>query len=383
MKLLHVIPSLNPIGGGPIEGLKRLAVAEAELGHDIAVLTLDDSTDAWLRDLPFCIYAIGQGRLGYGYTPKLIPWLHKHRQEYDAVIIDGLWQYHCYGTWKALRGTTTPYYVFTHGMLDPWFKHTYPLKHLKKWIYWPWGQYPVLRDAKKVLFTSEDERILARKSFWLYRANEAVVGYGAVRPTGDPTVQRHLFFSKFPELQGKRIFLFLGRLHPKKGCDLLIESFAEFAKQDESLHLVMAGPDQAGWGQELISLSARHGIKDRVTWTGMISGELKWGSYYAAEVFILPSHQENFGVVVAEALACGVPVLITDKVNIWREVKADGSGIVAKDTLAGVTALIGEWLSLNNASKLEMHMKATCCFEQRFDVNQIAYRLMRMIEQTK
>ena len=76
---------------------------------------------------------------------------------FDAVIINGLWQYHSFGAWRALRGTATPYYVFPHGMLDPWFKRSFPLKHLKKWLYWPWAEYRVLRDARAVIFTCEAE----------------------------------------------------------------------------------------------------------------------------------------------------------------------------------------------------------------------------------
>ncbi|MEB0151131.1 glycosyltransferase, partial [Pseudomonas sp. CCC2.2] len=82
------------------------------------------------------------------------------------------------GTWRALAKKKIPYFIFTHGMLDPWFKKNYPLKHLKKWLYWTWGEYRVLRDAKAVLFTCEEEKILARQSFWLYKANEVVTAFG-------------------------------------------------------------------------------------------------------------------------------------------------------------------------------------------------------------
>ena len=85
----------------------------------------------------------------------------------------------------------------------------------------------------------------------------------------------------------------------------------------------MAGPDQIGWQSKLESLSKQLNLNDKITWAGMLSGDLKWGAFYASDVFILPSHQENFGVAIAEALACSIPVLITDKVNIWREIKTE------------------------------------------------------------
>ena len=104
------------------------------------------------------------------------------RAQFDAVIVHGLWQYSSFGVWRALAGTDTPYFVFPHGMLDPWFKRTYPAKHFKKLLYWPWAEYRVLRDAAAVLFTSEEERRLARESFALYRAREVVVNYGTAAP---------------------------------------------------------------------------------------------------------------------------------------------------------------------------------------------------------
>ena len=146
---------------------------------------------------------------------------------YDAVIVNGIWQFHSFGAWRALRNSSTPYVLFTHGMLDPWFKKQYPLKHLKKWMYWPWAEYRVLRDAQAVLFTCEEERVLARESFWLYRCNEVVVSYGTAKPKGDPELERQEFFTRYPELRGKKLALFMGRIHPKKGCDLLIEAFAK------------------------------------------------------------------------------------------------------------------------------------------------------------
>ena len=157
-------------------------------------------------------------------------------------------------------------------MLDPWFKHTYPLKHLKKWLYWPWAEYRVLRDAQAVLFTSEDERLLARESFWFYQAREAVVAYGTRTPPDDAETLRTHFYAVHPELHGKTLLLFMSRIQEKKGCDLLIEAFAKVAGQDPNLHLLMAGPDQTGWIAKLQAQAGRLGIAERITWPGMLQG---------------------------------------------------------------------------------------------------------------
>ncbi len=202
-------------------------------------------------------------------------------------------------------------------------------------MYWPWAEYRVLRDAQAVLFTSEEERVLARQSFWLYRCNEIVVNYGTAKPSGNPELELNQFFSRYPELRNKKLVLSMGRIHPKKGYDLLIEAFAKVLGPHSQWHLVIAGPDQVGWQKKLNHRAEQLGVASRITWTGMISGSLKWGAYRAAEIFVLPSHQENFGVVVAEAMAVGLPPLISNKVNIWREIRGRRSWNGRRGHLAG------------------------------------------------
>jgi len=383
LKILHVISSVNPKGGGVIEGVKQLCSQYPSLGVSAEIACLDEPSSPCISqvDMP-PIHALGAGRGGYSYSSRLVPWLLVNSSRFDAVIVDGIWQYHSFAVWRALAGGPTPYFVFTHGMLDPWFKTTYPLKHLKKWLYWPWADYRVLRDASAVIFTCEEERMLARKSFWLYKANEAVTAYGSSGPIGDGRILRENFFATYPSLRGKRLVLFLSRIHVKKGCDLLISAFARVAEGDPNLHLVMVGPDQTGWASTLKEQANSLGIADRITWTGMLEGEQKWGAYYASEVFCLPSHQENFGIVVAEALACGKPVLISNKVNIWREVEADGAGFVADDTVEGTVQNLRRWLAQTPAEYQAMAKSAAQSFSSRFHVSRAAERLVEIIKET-
>jgi glycosyltransferase involved in cell wall biosynthesis len=243
----------------------------------------------------------------------------------------------------------------------------------------------VLKHAQRVLFTSDDERELARQSFWLYRCEERVVAYGTAPPPGgghEAARQAEAFLARFPSLRDRRLVLHLGRLHPKKGCDLLIEAFAGAAARDPRLHLVMVGPDAVGWRDRLELQAAELGIADRVTWTGMLDGELKWGAYRAADAFILPSHQENFGISVAEALACGVPTLISDKVNIWREVLSDGAGLVGRDDLPGTAGLLARWLGLPEAARERMRRNAVGCFAARFEIGRVAEGLLEVMRES-
>jgi glycosyltransferase involved in cell wall biosynthesis len=371
VRILHVIHSVDPRGGGVIEGIKQLSAPMVAQGHTVEVLSLDKPGTPWPGGLPF--HPVGDGSLGYGYARGVANWLVAHADDYDVTLVNGLWQYGGYAVWRAARKTGRPYGVFPHGMLDPWFKRRYPVKHLKKWLYWPWGEYRVLRDAAAVFFTCEQERRDARESFSLYRAHEEVLGYGITAPTGDSASQLAAFQEKFPELTGKRLLLFLGRMHEKKGCDLLLRALA---KTPGDLHLVMAGPAEGIYGDWLKKLARELGVADRLTWTGMIQGDLKWGAFRAAEAFILPSHQENFGISVVEAMACRRPVLISDKVNIWREITADGAGLADDDTLDGTHRLLARWLALLPADRAAMAGRAEACFERHFQVEGVARHLI-------
>lgn len=382
LKVLHVLPSLNLEKGGVAQGVINLSLCYAALGVTATVLTMDDP-DVFLPNTEHLnVVALGKGSFGsFSYHPIMLSWLKKHIHEFDVAIVDGLWQYHGYAVYKALKNSDVPYYVYTHGMLDPWFKDTYPLKHVKKYLYWFVGQYPVLKHAKAVLFTCEDEKVLARESFRPYKVREKVVGYGADITEIAQTARPDDFYALYSELQEKRIFLFLSRIHEKKGCDLLIEAFAKVAKKSPDLHLVMAGPDQTDWQSDLEKLALHLDISNRITWTGMLKNEQKWGAIKAAEVFVLPSHQENFGIAVAEALAMGTPVLISNKVNIWREIQEMNAGLVADDTLDGTEQLLTKWLELDSDAREQMHDNAVQCFKEKFDIRQASINLINLIKQ--
>ena len=379
MRILHVISSVNPHGGGPMEGVRQRGLKLVEMGHSVEVVSMDDAQAQYVAEYALPVHALGPSKGAYQYNPHLVPWLQANARSFDVIVINGLWQYHSYGTWRALKRMGVPYFVFTHGMMDPWFKRTYPLKHLKKWLYWPWAEYRVLRDAQAVLFTSEDERLLARQSFWLYSAREAVVSYGTKTPPSDADALRERFYAAYPYLRGKRVLLFLSRIQEKKGCDLLIAAFAKVAGQDPKLHLLMAGPDQTRWVAKLQAQAQALGVADRITWPGMLQGDMKWGAFYVSEAFVLPSHQENFGIVVAEALGCGLPVLISDKVNIWREIEADGVGIVNTDTVEGTVKTLQRWLALDVAARQKMAQQARLTFAQRFTVEAMAQSLLTTV----
>ena len=370
LHILHIIQTVNPTSGGPIEGLCQQARAHEKYGHSVEIASIDNPNSSYLTFPSSKVYPCKSSGLDKVFPFTLLNWLKSNYHNYDAVIINGIWGMHIFVAWLALAKTNTPYFVFIHGMLDPWFKLKFPLKHIKKWLAWPWAIYPALRDADRVFFTCEQEKILARKSFWLYDCNETVISYGT-EGIPDPQLDYTTsFFANHPTLKGKRIFLFLGRVHPKKGAELLIKSLADLHRtglwDPSNMKLVFAGPNDNAYASKLSSLSVKLEVSNSIYWTGMVSGNQKWGVFQSAEAFVLPSHQENFGIAVVEALSCGVPVLISPAVNIANEIKSDKAGLVEPDNLKGTSQLFRRWLTLSTQEKADMGKAARQCFNTRY-----------------
>ena len=157
----------------------------------------------------------------------------------------------------------------------------------------------------------------------------------------------------------------------------MIEAFARVATEDT--HLVMAGPDETNWRAELEQLAQRLGVSERIHWTGNVRGDVKWGAFYGAKAFILPSHQENFGIAVADALACGVVPLISDKVNIAPDVAADGAGMMESDTLEGTIRLIERFQALTPAERDAMRANGLDCYQRRYALRTAAQEVYKAL----
>jgi len=378
MRILHIIRTISPEAGGPTEAI-RMLIEHAPPGYTSEVVTLDDPAEPFLATFPFKITALGSPKQSW-YAPAITRWLRANRDRFDGVMIHGLWEYTGVAVLRAIAGHK-PYVVFPHGMLDPYFKRRFPAKHAKKWIYWLLNEYWLLRSAYRVLFITQIEADLARQSFWPSQWTPMVMALGTEPPPHDPIVSIPAFYDLCQEVRGKPFLLFLGRIHPKKGPDLLLDAFTSaIAQANPDLHLVMAGPDSGNWSDELHKRVEASGFGERVHWTGMLRGEPKWGAFAASEAFILTSHQENFGIAVAEALACGKPVLISDQVNIAAEIAADGAGLVEPDTLEGSRRLLQRWLALSAEERAAMSTQALRTFAARYDMRHNSEAILRVFE---
>jgi glycosyltransferase involved in cell wall biosynthesis len=400
MKVLRIIGSMDPSSGGPCQGIRNAGSELHTLGIDTEVVCLNSPDAAFLGMDPFPVHALGPAKKPWNYAPKLIPWLLENLGRFDVVIVHGLWLYLSYASVKALRTFATnprrtpvklpKLFLMPHGMLDPYFQKAgeRKLKAIRNWIYWKLIESRVVKQADGILFTCQAELELARIAFRPYQPKQEInIGYGIVTPPPFKTAMRTAFLKKCPGLERKPYLLFLSRIHPKKGIDLLIEAYKNIRERQEFLgidipQLVIAGPKlETAYGQKIQKIIQDDPmLREHIFLPGMLTGDAKWGAFYDCEAFVLPSHQENFGISVVEALACGKPVLISDQVNIWHEIKATRCGIVAPDTLFGTQQTLMNWMNLFDMEREEMGNKARSTFEKEFSIGPAAKRLSDVLK---
>jgi glycosyltransferase involved in cell wall biosynthesis len=226
----------------------------------------------------------------------------------DGVHIHGLWESSTAVAASLARNLGIPYILSAHGMLEPWALRS---GHAKKLLYSFLVERKNVRDAAclHALTVKEADQYIRYGS----RSPIAVIPNGVDIPhDADPSI----FLSTYPELQGKRIILFLARLHPKKGLDLLLEAWSSIAPSCPDAHLVLAGPDSEGTRATLESFIANRSLARSVTFTGMLRNEMKWSALAAAECFVLPSRSEGLSVSLLEAMGSGLPVIVTEACNM-------------------------------------------------------------------
>ncbi|RXG27159.1 glycosyltransferase [Leeuwenhoekiella palythoae] len=373
MKVLHILTSLNPIAGGVAKAVDLAVCALDSVGFASEVVCFDEPEASFLRSKHYEVYALGPANNMYSYTENFKEWARVHLRNYDHIILHGLWQYSSYGGYLFWRkyASTSSLWVMPHGMLDPYFQKAKDrrLKAIRNWFFWKFLERQVVNNSNGLLFTCLDELKLARTTFKPYNPkSEIVVGLGIDSPISYSYSLSEAFKSTIPALNERPYFLFLGRVDSKKGVDLLVKAYRSLrVKHADIPDLVIAGPGlESAYGQQVLSDAAGD---DRIHFPGMLQGAAKWGALYGAQNFILPSHQENFGIAVVEALACGTPVLISKQVNIWREIIKEEAGIAEADTLEGTINLLERWLNFSEEQRRLKKDNASKAYRQYFTTN--------------
>lgn len=334
MRILHVIPSLGVRSGGPAKAVPELCGELVRAGHQVTIYTTDfevggranfpvdqairseDGVERW--------YFKTQGTGVFGWSGSLIRALSQNVRTFDIVHIHALYRFTSTAAAHYCRRYRVPYIIWPHGSLDPFLFYHHKWR---KRIYEALFEKRNLEKAAAVHFTAEDEMRLAASLGLRFRG--IVLPYGvSIKPPGDRVRLREEFARTWPETRDKRIILFLSRVNFKKGLDLLAKAFGVVAKARPDVHLFIAGPDDEGFGQQVRGWLKEERVLDRVTFAGMLEGDRKEAAFAAADIFALPSYTENFGIAIAEALLAELPVVISNKVNIWRDIEDARAGIV-------------------------------------------------------
>jgi glycosyltransferase involved in cell wall biosynthesis len=353
MKILHVTASLDPRRGGTTTAIRELGAALSSMGMKNVVA----AADAAEEDFPGIEVVRGLGRStgSWSKNVQMGEWLQANAGRFDQVLIHGLWLFPSFAAARCCRRLGIPYRVVPHGMLDRWFREFYPWKHRKKWLYWQAIEKKIVNGARAVVFTSEEEKRRSLTTFPGMTARAEVARLGLEDP---PRMEKSA---------SRKRLLFLGRWHEKKRVVEVVRSFAAACPVGDAEFVVAGIADDPAYERRVRKTREMlpPGIRERIRLQGACFGEDKWRLLASASAFILDSAQENFSFSVVEALACSVPVLISDGVAVHPEVEQCGGGWVSKKG-DEMEAIIRRWAESSPSELEEKGRRARRCYETFF-----------------
>ncbi len=411
LKVLHVIPSLSPQDGGPSFALPLIARTLERAGLDVDVV-------ATAADRDTSVANSGQGRqepvrfdrsmthdeVSYSYFRRqtefykvsfpLARWLAEHVRDYDLVHIHALFSYSSYAAANIAKRNGVPYIIRPLGVLNRWGIRN--RRRFLKQISLRFIEQRIIRNAAAVHYTSQQEKAEAEQSVV---GNEgAVIPLAVDVPEKDEFPGPDRFFERFPQARGREIVLFLSRLDKKKGLDLLLKAFAGTtddrrppSETNERFRaagcrssairplVVIAGDGEKDFVRELQRLAVELGIGSDVLWTGFLQGPDKFSAMAAASIFILPSYSENFGIALVEAMAAGLPSIVSDQVAIAAEAREYDAGIVVPCDTAAVGTAMRELLE-NPQLRERMSANARRLVNEKFSVEAMSNSLVKLYE---
>jgi len=353
MRVLHVISTMAPSSGGTTTVVESLLAAQAHGGLEVTLCTTDrdnppskrlDATSVRDRLAPMIATHVFPAEMpSLLISRALRAWLRRNIGRFDLVHAHGLYRFPSTYAVRLARRCGVPSVICLHGSLDPFLYRQSSRSVRLKRLWERWFDLPNLHGASAIHYTTEDER--ERASFLKLRAPSFVVPNGLDWARFAALPARGAFRARLG-IGDAPLVLFLSRLNFKKGLDLLVPAFARVRARYPDAVLALVGPDNEGYGAKVRGWVAEQGLVDAVRFVDHLQGEAVLQAYVDADVFALPSYTENFGMVVAESLACGTPVVISDQVNIHGEVAAAGAGLVTRcdagEVAEALCALLGD-----------------------------------------
>lgn len=367
MKILHVIPSLSPRHGGPSLALPLMARSLADRGVTVDVATTDDDGPGGRLTVPLGERVAQDGFGGFYFCKQtefykvslpLGRWLKRHVRDYDVVHVHALFSYASLAAARCAWRAGVPYVIRPLGVLNRW-----GMANRRRWLKalsFRLLEGPIIRRAAALHYTSDAERVEAVAAGASAPARIIPLGIDTAAFQNLPAAD--ILLNRFPQAKGRKLVLFLSRLDPKKGLELLLEAWRQIQKsavgnpkseirnpelegggckaEEENRKpetrnrkwadwlLVIAGSGEAGYERALRAQAERLGVADSILWTGFLAGPDKLSALAAATVFVLPSYSENFGIALIEAMAAGLPCLTTPGVALAADVQARADNVL-------------------------------------------------------
>jgi glycosyltransferase involved in cell wall biosynthesis len=373
-QVCHVISSINENTGGTAFLVAKLASAVANQGIPSHLFGLDykklgkqiPTKNVTIHSYPADFLAVHLRGLAPQSSHAL--W-HLASTKLDLIHNHGLWMFPNLYARQAALGNHLPLVISPHGMLESW-----SLNHsrMKKWLAWMLYEQKNLLSATVFHVTSAEEAASVRRLG--FKQPIALIPTGIDIAEFNEQPGKEILTKLFPELADKKWLLFLSRLHPKKGIDNLLEVWQKLEAKFPDWHLILAGPDLIGYQAKLALLVEQLNLKQRVTFTGMLTGQHKISALSNADLFVLPTHSENFGIAIAESLACGVPV-ITTKGTPWQDLESYGCGWWIEDNQDSLMKTLVEGLELSFSERQAMGLKGRNLVEAKYSWNSISQEM--------
>jgi glycosyltransferase involved in cell wall biosynthesis len=331
LKIAHISGPVRLELGGVVRAILDMAIAQAKAGHDVIVATWDrtDIPDDWVPGklgVPRVIEIPRPTKLGK-LSKNAESTLSRTIKSCDVIHMHTPWELSNASIAKLCNKLGTPYIVSIHGMLDDW---SMAQRTLKKKLYLALSARKLLENAFAVHCTAQAE--LDQSKQWYPKGNGVVVPLLFDIEPYITLPGKQLAQQAFELDPAKPVVLFLSRIHVKKGVHLLIDAAKTLADRGTQAQFLIAGTGDDVYEQELVSQITRLGLQSSVRLLGMVRGTEKVSLYEAADLFALPTCQENFGFVLVEALACNTPAITTKFVDIWPELQESGSSLIIEQS---------------------------------------------------
>jgi glycosyltransferase involved in cell wall biosynthesis len=381
-KLLFCSPAFLPAeshGGVPYSAFS-LCKAMIRAGADVSVITTDRNgdrrlavaTDQWTDYDGVRVWYAKTADGPFLFAPSTRAAMAESIPNADCVINSStLWMHSGWLAWRAAKRQGKPSLNYPRGLLDMW---AYRHKALRKQLYWHTIGKRILRDATAVVALTEQERRRLRELHVTTRIE--VIPNGAESATPETTPSRAWLDATYPALAGRRYVLFLGRIHQKKGMDLLLAAVRTLRTRTGQVAFVIAGPVDSAYHSQWQELIRINGLVDTLVLPGPVSGSTKAAWLGHADVFVLPSYSEGMPVAVLEALSAGCPVVITEACAV-PEVAQTNAGIVINANVDELVSALSDLLE-NEARRKEMGLRARALAKATFDWDLIAARTLAL-----